>query len=67
MLPPLFHCSCELTNCSGDKAIGVEYVDAAARDTVLRAYASKLVVVAAGTFGSPAILERYALQNEFVL
>lgn len=51
--------------CFRDKrAVGLEYVsDAGRRDTTLRmekkvAYASKLVVLSAGAFGSPAILER---------
>jgi choline dehydrogenase-like flavoprotein len=51
--------------CRGTRAIGVEYVD----DTIGRSKngtpeisfvkASRLVVVSAGAFGSPAILERY--------
>ncbi|TRM64391.1 GMC oxidoreductase-domain-containing protein [Schizophyllum amplum] len=56
----------------GDKAVGVEYV----ADTVLRpnadqtvksAYAGRLVVVAAGAFGSPTILERSGVGNAKIL
>ncbi|TFK74193.1 alcohol oxidase [Pluteus cervinus] len=53
-------------------AVGVEYVD----DTIGRAkgtpqlktvYASRLVVVAAGAFGSPAVLERSGIGSKEVL
>lgn len=55
--------------CRGTRAVGVEYVD----DAVGRSKngtpessfvkASRLVVVSAGAFGSPAILERYYFQS----
>ncbi|KIY51711.1 alcohol oxidase [Fistulina hepatica ATCC 64428] len=55
-----------------DTAVGVEYV----ADTVLRpdadqtaktAFASRLVVLAAGTFGSPTILERSGIGRKDIL
>jgi choline dehydrogenase-like flavoprotein len=51
--------------CRGTRAVGVEYVDDVAgrsRNGILESSfvkASRLVVVSAGAFGSPAILERY--------
>jgi alcohol oxidase len=55
--------------CRGSRAVGVEYVD----DTVGRlkngtpkssiVRASRLVVLSSGTFGNPAILERYAFSR----
>jgi alcohol oxidase len=51
--------------CRKNRAVGVEYVnDTAGRSKSdvlgsLSVKASRLVVVSAGTFGSPAILERY--------
>lgn len=46
----------------GDRAVGVEYIshdpDAADKEAVVSVYASRLVVLAGGAFGSPAILER---------
>ncbi|THU99672.1 alcohol oxidase [Dendrothele bispora CBS 962.96] len=56
----------------GSKAVGLEYVG----DTVLRpdvdqtvktVYASKLVVIAGGAFGSPTILERSGIGRKDVL
>ncbi|KIK65269.1 hypothetical protein GYMLUDRAFT_39626 [Collybiopsis luxurians FD-317 M1] len=56
----------------GSKAVGLEYVE----DTVLRpnadqtpqkVFASKLVVIAAGAFGSPTILERSGIGSAKVL
>ncbi|KAK7471925.1 hypothetical protein VKT23_000027 [Stygiomarasmius scandens] len=56
----------------GNKAIGLEYVG----DTVLRpdadqavktVYASKLVVVSGGAFGSPTILERSGIGSKDIL
>ena len=45
-----------------ERAVGVEYIshdpDAADKSAVVEVRASKLVVVAGGAFGSPAILER---------
>ena len=46
--------------------MGVEYVIANAQSTG-QVYASKLVVLSAGTFGSPAILERSGIGGEDVL
>ena len=46
----------------GDRAVGVEYIshapDAADKEAVIAVHASRLVVLASGAFGSPAILER---------
>lgn len=42
----------------GTKAIGVEVTDAGNKEAISKLYASKLVVVSGGAFGSPAILER---------
>jgi alcohol oxidase len=52
-----------LTIDRGDRAVGVEYVDDTTVDpqadqTPHSVFASRLVVVSAGAFGSPAILER---------
>jgi alcohol oxidase len=45
-----------------ERAVGVEYIshapDAADKEAVVAVYASRLVVVSAGAFGSPAVLER---------
>lgn len=55
------------------RAIGVEYVDkaeSAAKVTgegVRQAFASRLVVLSAGTFGSPAILERSGIGGTEIL
>ena len=56
-----------ICNDRGSKAVGLEYVE----DTILRpnadqtpqkVFGSKLVVIAAGTFGSPTIPERYDIR-----
>jgi choline dehydrogenase-like flavoprotein len=57
------------STCRGNRAVGVKYVD----DTVGRSkngiaetflvQASCMIVVSAGAFGSPAILERYVIQH----
>ncbi|TRM70282.1 alcohol oxidase-like protein [Schizophyllum amplum] len=56
----------------GSKAIGVEHVDVGATqvggDQIVRTtYASRLVVLAAGAFGSPTILERSGVGNPELL
>ena len=56
----------------GDRAVGIEYVsDTAGRKggttTPIVARASRLVVVSAGAFGSPAILERSGIGAKSVL
>ena len=56
----------------GDRAAGIEYVsDAAGRKggetTPIVARASRLVVLSAGAFGSPAILERSGIGGKSVL
>ncbi|KAJ7650020.1 GMC oxidoreductase-domain-containing protein [Roridomyces roridus] len=48
-----------------DRAVGVEYHTA--HDKSVEVYASKLVVVAAGTFGSPSILERSGIGSPDLL
>ena len=62
----------EPTCCRHDRAVGVEYVkdivtDPAADQTKYVALASKLVVVSAGTFGSPTILERSGIGSKTIL
>jgi alcohol oxidase len=55
---------------SGNKAIGVEYISSSDRDLTgpkTQAYASKLVVLSAGAFGSPAILERSGIGSKDIL
>ncbi|KAJ7260517.1 alcohol oxidase-like protein [Mycena haematopus] len=46
----------------GERAVGVEYIshapDTEDKEAVVRVYTSRLVVLASGAFGSPAILER---------
>ncbi|KAF9267964.1 alcohol oxidase [Marasmius fiardii PR-910] len=57
----------------GNKAVGVEYTDdrvgrsPEGEAQVFGAHASRLVVVSAGTFGSPAILERSGIGSEQLL
>jgi choline dehydrogenase-like flavoprotein len=56
----------------GTRAVGVEYVkdtviDPDADQTVHFVRASKLVVVSAGTFGSPTILERSGIGSSTIL
>lgn len=56
-----------------NRAIGVEYTDDVERATkvpgesVHRAFASRLVVLSGGTFGSPAILERSGIGGSNIL
>jgi alcohol oxidase len=54
---------------SGKKAVGVEYVssDKELTGPKTQAYASKLVIVSAGAFGSPAILERSGIGSKDIL
>ena len=62
----------DFNHCSGIRAVGIEYVD----DTIGRekgateplvARASRLVVLSAGAFGSPAILERSGIGSKDIL
>ena len=62
----------DFNHCSGTRAVGIEYVD----DTIGRAKgtteplvarASRLVVLSAGAFGSPAVLERSGIGSKEVL
>jgi alcohol oxidase len=62
----------DFNHCSGTRAVGIEYVDdiiGRAKGTTepLVARASRLVVLSAGTFGSPAILERSGIGSKDVL
>ena len=57
---------------SGNHAVGIEYVDdtigrAKGTTELLVARASRLVVLSAGAFGSPAILERSGIGSKDVL
>ncbi|KAJ6520924.1 GMC oxidoreductase-domain-containing protein [Mycena vulgaris] len=56
------HCRVKRVIFENERAVGVEYIshdpDAADRNAVVAVYASKLVVLASGAFGSPAVLER---------
>ncbi|KAJ7158530.1 GMC oxidoreductase-domain-containing protein [Mycena filopes] len=67
----LAHCRVKRVIFDGDRAVGVEYIshdpDVADKETVLTARASRLVVVAGGAFGSPAILERSGIGAPAVL
>ncbi|KAJ7227334.1 GMC oxidoreductase-domain-containing protein [Mycena pura] len=58
----LTHCRVKRVIFEGDRAVGVEYIshhpDTANKDAIVQAYASRLVVLSSGAFGSPAILER---------
>jgi alcohol oxidase len=62
-----------ITVCRGKRAVGVEYVPNpifqpnANRSLVRSVRAKKLVVVSAGTFGSPAILERSGIGGKDIL
>ncbi|KAJ7067084.1 GMC oxidoreductase-domain-containing protein [Mycena amicta] len=55
----------------GDRAVGVEYIshhpDTADKQAVVAVYASKLVVLSGGAFGSPAILERSGIGSAEIL
>ena len=57
--------------CRNNRAVGVEYVPRSQQaDTpsdVLKAYAKKLVVLSAGSLGSPLILERSGIGAASVL
>ena len=62
----------DFNRCSGSHAVGIEYVDdaigrAKGTATLLVARASRLVVLSAGAFGSPAILERSGIGAKDVL
>ncbi|KAJ7761998.1 GMC oxidoreductase-domain-containing protein [Mycena maculata] len=56
------HCRVKRALFEKERAVGVEYIshdaDAADKTAVVAVYASRLVVLASGAFGSPAILER---------
>ena len=59
---------------SGTRAVGIEYVDdtigrekGIATEPLLVARASRLVVLSAGAFGSPAVLERSGIGSNDVL
>ncbi|KAJ7364301.1 GMC oxidoreductase-domain-containing protein [Mycena albidolilacea] len=58
----LAHCRVKRVLFEGDRAVGVEYIshapDAEDKQAVVAVYASRLVVLSGGAFGSPAILER---------
>ncbi|KAJ6512998.1 GMC oxidoreductase-domain-containing protein [Mycena sanguinolenta] len=58
----LAHCRVKRVLFEGDKAVGVEYISHAPetedKQAVVKVYASRLVVLSSGAFGSPAILER---------
>lgn len=56
----------------GNRAVGVEYIDdsvppSESTQKSLIAYASRLVVLSAGAFGSPAILERSGIGAKEIL
>ena len=58
--------------CSDTRAVGIEYVDDTIREVkdtteLLVARASRLIVLSAGAFGSPAILERSGIGSKDVL
>jgi alcohol oxidase len=62
----------DFNRCRGTHAVGIEYVDdtigrAKSTTTILVARASRLVVLSAGAFGSPAILERSGIGSKDVL
>ncbi|KAJ7745760.1 GMC oxidoreductase-domain-containing protein [Mycena metata] len=67
----LAHCRVKRVIFEGDRAVGVEYIshdpDAADKEAVVTVRASRLVVLAAGAFGSPAILERSGIGAPAVL
>ncbi|KAJ7928797.1 GMC oxidoreductase-domain-containing protein [Mycena leptocephala] len=58
----LAYCRVKRVLFENERAVGVEYIshapDAADKEAVIAVYASRLVVVSAGAFGSPAVLER---------
>ena len=62
----------DFNHCSGTHAVGIEYVDdtigrAKGTTDLLVARASRLVVLSAGAFGSPAILERSGIGSKDIL
>ena len=62
----------DFNHCSGARAMGIEHVDdtigrAKGTTEILVARASRLVVLSAGAFGSPAILERSGIGSKDVL
>ena len=62
----------DFNHCSGTRAVGIEYVDdaigrAKGITEPLVARASRLVVVSAGAFGSPSILERSGIGSKDLL
>ena len=62
----------DINHCSGIRAAGIEYVDdtigrAKGTTETLVARASRLVVLSAGAFGSPAILERSGIGSKDIL
>jgi alcohol oxidase len=52
---------------SGERAIGIEYTANELGLPVFAAKAKKLVVVSAGAFGSPSILERSGIGSSSIL
>ena len=59
-------------HCSNTRAAGIEYVDdtigrAKGTTDIMVAWAKRLVVLSAGTFGSPAILERSGIGSKDLL
>ncbi|KAJ7031361.1 GMC oxidoreductase-domain-containing protein [Mycena alexandri] len=67
----LAHCRVKRVLFEGDRAVGVEYIshdpEVVDKQAVLTARASRLVVIAGGAFGSPAILERSGIGASAVL
>ncbi|KAJ7019851.1 GMC oxidoreductase-domain-containing protein [Mycena alexandri] len=65
------HCRVKRVIFEGDRAVGVEYLshdpDAADKEAIVTVRASRLVVLAGGAFGSPAILERSGIGAPDVL
>ena len=62
----------DFNHCRGTRAVGIEYVDdtigrAKGTTEILVARASRLIVLSAGAFGSPAILERSGIGSKDVL
>ena len=62
----------DFNHCRGIRAVGIEYIDdtigrAKGTTVPLVARASRLVVLSAGAFGSPAVLERSGIGSKDVL
>ena len=62
-LPWYLHLFHDLGSPRNNRAVGVEHIDdiegrAKGKPTSATSYASRLIVLSAGAFGSPAILER---------